>query len=236
MPQMLLINPRRRRKAKANRRARRPMTALQLKYFGKRRRNPMSANPHGRKRRRRPSASMSTSLHRSTRRARRTARNVGARIGFSLPALTSAAKVAATGAVGAVAADVLMGQAGKILPATWMSRTNTDGSINWAYYGTKAAISVGMGVAAARLGGGRFGAFGKQAALGAITVQGYELLRMVLPADLVTLGYYNPGRIATGSVPAPGRVVQFGKYFPTRAGAGTQLSRMRGVPSRIGAR
>jgi len=239
--QVLLINPARRRKHKrkarrSRSRSRRPMTPLQMKYFGggrKRRskRRALHANPAPRRRS-------------SKRRQRGFARTGGARVprvAFNFAAIQSAAKAAAIGASGALAVDVLMGQAGRVLPDTWLSRFNPDGSINWPYYLTKTGLAVGVGVLGARFARG-FGGIAQQMALGSITVQAYELLRAFVPADLVTLGYYSPARVARpgmgyyeprpGFVPALPASARAAQYSPRFA---TSLSRLRGIGSvRIG--
>lgn len=234
MAQLLLINPRRRRKARksARRRSRgaRKMSALQMKYFGKRRsrRSAIHANP---KRRRR---SVARSAPR--RRQRGFARVGGARlprIGFNVGALQSAAKSAALGATGALAVDVLMGQAGRVLPEGWMSRFNADGSVNWPYYLAKMGLAVGVGVLGAKFARGYSGV-AQQMALGSITVQGYELLRAHVPADFVTLGYYSPARVASMNG-LRGRALG---YYQSAPGAmsprfGTSLSRLHGM-NRVG--
>jgi len=234
MSQLLLINPRRRRKAKKSHRrrsrARRSMSPLQMKYFGKRRgRARVHANP---KRRRRASVMRAA----PRRRQRGYARTGGARlprVAFNFSAIQNAAKAAAIGASGALAVDILMGQAGRVLPETWMSRFNADGSVNWPYYLAKMGLAVGVGVIGSRFAKG-YGGVAQQMALGSITIQSYELLRAFVPADLVTLGYYSPARVASNGV--AGRRLG---YYQSAPGAGTMprfgttLSRLQGMP-RIG--
>jgi hypothetical protein len=224
MAGLLLINPRRRkaRKARKSRRGRaRKMSALQMKYFGKRR---GSARVHANPKRRRRSLRRNPSNAR--RRQRGFARSGGIRIprvSFNVNAIQSAAKTAAIGASGALAVDILMGQAGRVLPATWMGRYNTDGSINWPYYLTKAALAVGVGVLGAKVAKG--GDLAQKAAVGSLTVQAYELLRSFMPADLVTLGYYSPARIAG----VRGRLGLYQRAPAGTGATGTSLSRLRGL-------
>jgi hypothetical protein len=235
--QVLLINPAKRRRskrrhAKKRSRARRPMTALQMKYFGggrkrrsSRRRATLHANPRRRIRR-----------NPSRKRQRGYARAGGARlprISFNFSAIQSAAKSAAIGASGALAVDVLMGQAGRVLPDTWLSRFNADGSVNWPYYLAKMGIAVGVGVLGAKFARGYAGV-AQQMALGSITVQSYELLRSFVPADMVTLGYYSPARVAQPMAGMRGRLGYYeNKPGNTMPRFGTTLARLRGM-SRIG--
>ena len=189
---LAVVNPsrrRRRRKASASRRrSRRRMTAKQLKYFGprkrravRRRRRAMLANPIGNPRR---------------RRARRSFRRnpIGAprfRMGY----ITGAVQDAAVGAAGALATDLAMAQAARVLPATMTSRANAEGGVNFGYYGAKLAIAVGLGVLGTQFLPGRMRQMAGKATAGALTVQAYELTRAMLPADLV-LGYFTPAPLA----------------------------------------
>lgn len=214
--QLLLINPSKRRRAKkshrrSRRRARRSMTPLQMKYFG---------NPRSRKRRARRRGR--ASVKRSYRRARSSARRFGRSIGFSLPSIQSNMKTALIGAGGAVAVDVLMGQANKFLPADWQSRLDAAGSINWKYYVAKGALAIGLGVAGARYGGRYRGAI-LTMAQGSLMVQAYELLREVIPQDFLPLGYYTSGAVTMPGM--PGNVTNMGKYLP-RATALQGMARM----------
>lgn len=238
--QVLLINPRKRRRSKRRHarkrsRARRPMTALQMKYFG-------GGRKHRSGSRKRRSAIYTNSRKRGRRGQRGFAlASRGARlprIGFNFGAIQSAAKAAAIGAGGALAVDVLMGQAGRILPDTWMSRFNVDGSINWPYYLAKAGIAVGVGVLGSRFAP-RFGSTAQQMALGSFTVMSYELLRSFVPPDMITLGYYSPARVLRNG--ANGNGARRLGYYEAAPGSpmsprfGTSLARLRGIGSvRIG--
>lgn len=216
--QLLLINPRRRRKsrkARARRRGRK-MSALQMKYFGGGR-----ARSNPRKRRR---SSVRRSRARSyARRARRSVRSVGRSMGFSLPGITSAMKTAAIGAGGALAVDVAMGQANRFLPADWQSRY-VDGSTNWKYYIAKGALAIGLGVAGARFGG-RFRSAMLTMAQGSLMVQAYEILRDNMPADLIPLGYYTNGPVQLPAMNGGVRnMAGLAKYLPR-----TNVTPLRGL-------
>lgn len=223
--QLLLINPRRRRKSRKSRARRRgrKMSALQMKYFGGGR---ARSNP---KRRRRSSARRSRARS-YARRARRSFRSVGRSMGFSLPSITAAAKTATIGAAGAVAVDVLMGQANRFLPADWQSRTDAaTGGINWKYYVAKGALAIGLGVAGARFGGRYRGAV-LTMAQGSLMVQAYEVLREVIPQDFLPLGYYTSGAVQIPGMPAnaPG-MAGVGKYLPRNVTPMNGLRGMRGL-------
>ena len=177
----LLLNPRRRgkKKRRAHAKRRRPMSALQKKYFGKK----------------------------STRRVSRgvrvsTARSIVVRrnpIGAGLIGhIGEIGTNAAIGAVSAVAIDALMGQAARALPKGLAARYGDDGNLNPGYFATKAGLATALGVVGVMFLPRRVRSFAARATEGALTVQGADLLRSVLPANLV-LGYYNPARVLRGA-------------------------------------
>lgn len=90
---------------------------------------------------------------------------------------------------GAVAVDVAMGYASRVLPAGFASPVNTDGSTNWGYIGIKTALALGLGVYGRRIP--VVGQYAADAAAGSITVTAYGLIRGLVPAS-IPLGYYNP--------------------------------------------
>lgn len=179
MAEILLVNPRKRRK-KARRNPRRRMTAKQRMYFGKRRkRNPVSiaskprvltANPRRRKRR-------------ATRRRATYRRNPAMRVptlrgitGQIVPTLQDGF----TGALGGLGLDVLLGFTLPKLPAalqTGMGRT-----------ATKVVGAVLVGVLGQMVMRGR----GKALSTGAMTVVLHDVLREQLAAAFpnVPLGEY----------------------------------------------
>lgn len=222
MSQLLLLNPRRRRRASSKRRrSRRRMSALQRKYFGggrvhrrraRRRTISMLANPRRRSRRRqRGYATLA-----GRRRYRRAFASAGRQISASIPGVVGAVQVAAIGAAGAIAVDMAMGQAGRFLPATLVSRYNADGTMNWGYYGAKAALAVGLAVIGQRALPGALGKFANRAAEGALLVMAYEILRSNVPASW-TLGYFNPATVTgSGEVTNMGKVLPMGKYLSQR--------------------
>jgi hypothetical protein len=214
--QTLLINPSRRRRSKkrrasGKRRARR-MSALQLKYFGKgrkrraggKRRRARVITVHANPRRRRRSAKR-RSFRRNPSRALRLPSMSG-----TLGGLQRTAGTALQGAVGAVVTDVAMGQAAGFLPVNLTSRYNADGSINPAYYATKAALAFALGMVGAKVLPGRMKGYAAQGAVGAFTVMGYEVLRNILPPSITLGAYLNPARVVSGGMGRVGRVGRVG--------------------------
>lgn len=201
----LLLNPghrrRRKKRAAASKRHRRALSPLQQKYFGKRRRKARSA----------ARASTSTSRTIVIRRVRSNPS------GGLLGELASIGTNAAIGAVSAVTVDAIMGQAARVLPAPMASRYGQDGNLNPVYFVTKAGLATALGVAGVMFLPRAARGFAARATEGALTVQGADLLRSVLPANLV-LGYYNPARVASRN----GRGL-------SRLGVYTNVRRLRGL-------
>lgn len=205
MSQLLLINPRRRRRHAKKRRARshRRMSAKQLKYFGPRkaRRRTITVPTFSNPKRRRRSARRAS--------ARRSYRRFSGAVRASLPGVLQTVKAGFIGGAGAIAVDALYAQAGRVLPASVMSRYNADGSLNLTYYGAKAAVAIGAGVALQRFAPGMKG-WASQAIAGSMTVMAYEVLRTYMPAS-VPLGYFNPAMVTES-----GNVTSMGKYLSQR--------------------
>ncbi len=226
MSQLLLINPRRRkaRKAatKARRKSRRPMSALQKQYFGGKR------NPARRAAARRRVA-VATSAPARRRRAklsgvRRVAHRGASRAGNSIratmPGVISAVKGGVVGGAGAVVVDMAMGQAAGYLPVSLTSRYSADGSLNYGYYATKAALALGLGILGQKFLPGSAKRLAGEGAQGALVVMSYEMMRSLLPAS-ITMGFFNPA-----TVTATGNVTSMGKYLsqrPQRSGMGLYL-------------
>lgn len=175
MAEMLLINPRRRRKARkatAKRRIRRTTTA--------RRRNPMPlANVARRVMRRRRSA---VKMYRR----RRNPIGMGMRGG----AFMSMIREGVMGGVGAVAFGIVHGQIQKFLPAALRV---TPGQIG-AGDAVKAIITVFLGNALSGVTRG----FSRKAAAASLTVQAHDLVKGFVPATL-PLGYATPAGVAMGT-------------------------------------
>jgi len=175
MAELLLLNPRRRKRRRtrltARRRRRNPFAAFA------RNRNAMMANPRRRRRRRNPSHRMSN-LRRYVMRNRRnnptmalTARGIGTQV-----------MNAATGAVGALAVDAVMGQVNNFLPPALKTP--------FVYPVVKMGAAIGLGVLARPLLPRHAGLM----AAGSMTVTMRDFLRGFLP-DALPMGYVNPGYI-----------------------------------------
>lgn len=214
MAEMLLINPRARRKARKAPRsaAQRRATAKLVAMSRRRRRNPAPAaaplamNP----RRRRKMARRSNPI-RMIRRARRS--NPAMR--FSTAGLMAAVQQALVQGAGAVAFDIVHGQVQRFLPA---SLVPTPGSIGIGD-AVKAALTVFIGSA---LRGPTRG-LSVKAATGALTVQAHSLIKTFVPSTL-PLGYAAPGYVTQGQTRVgPNRaIVGVGRY--TAPGATALLS------------
>lgn len=153
------------------------------------------------------------------------ARHYGARAyrGLSSSGILDMLKGAAIGGAGAVAVDIGMGYASRVLPAGFATPINTDGTANWGYIGAKAALALAFGVYGRRLP--VVGVYAGKMADGALTVLGYQLIRPFVPSS-IALGYLNPAPTMRPSA-GMGRVGnQLGRYVSAyvRAG-GNQLGR-----------
>lgn len=252
---MLLLNPRRRRrKSKARRRAgRRKMSALQLKYFGKRRHS--SAAPRRRRRRhssarrsrrsvvvlranpsrrRRRGSSVRRAFSSVRRRFRRS--GGGASVRASLGYVISTAKNALAGGAGAVVADVAYAQALNFAPASLApkiaSRYSESGGVNLAYYGAKLGLVTALGVLASRFAPGGMRGYVARGVEGAYTVSAYEIIRLMMPANVALAAYASRGRRGVG-YNNPARVLPSGA---NSRGVGAYASRrLAGLGSSSGA-
>lgn len=211
MSLLAVVNPSRRRRrrkgARARRRGHRKMTAKQLMYFGPRKRRSrrartMYANPVGNPRRRR---------YGKRRASRRMRRNPVGAPRFRAPYIMGAVQDAAIGAGGALVTDLTMAQVARFLPDTMTSRFGPDGAISFGYYGAKLGIAIGLGVLGTQFLPPRMRRMAATGTAGALTVQAYEIVRAMLPADLV-LGYMTPGRNALTRT-------RMSAYLPRRLGA-----------------
>jgi len=111
-------------------------------------------------------------------------------------------KAGAIGAGGALVVDLAAGFAMPMLPATFATKKNADGTSNYSYYAAKGALAVALGLLGAKMGRGGVAA---QMAAGSMTVMAYELLQPMvagmLPASM-PLGWVSPARVLT--TPRPG--------------------------------
>lgn len=173
MAEMLLINPRRRRKA-VRKTARTVIRRRRVSTRKKRTNNPM---PIVAARRRNPIA----------RRVMRR-RNPAGRMGAGM--LMQAIREAFVGGVGSVAVDLAMGQINKVLPATLKV---TPGSIG-AGDAVKALATVALG----HFLSGPTRGLSRKMAQGALTVQAANIVKSFVPATMA-MGYASPARIVNGS-------------------------------------
>lgn len=190
MNQLLLLHGNPRRKSRKHRSTAQRAATRKMLAANRSRRNP-----------KRRKSSRSTSVISARRTVRRVSRRVSssyrhhaARLGFKPNQIMGLVKGAAIGAGGALAADVAMGYASGVLPATMASRLNADGSTNWLYYATKGALAIGIGVFGGKLIGQATAA---KMGEGALVVMAYEILRGFMPAG-ITLGYYNSAPMVNG--------------------------------------
>lgn len=198
MAELLLINPRHRRRASVKRarrnprrRRRRAMTALQRQYFGGRRARRLTRNP---RRRRRYHA-----MRRNPRRVRRFRRNPsfararayvrGARFPTTVGGIMDMIIPASIGAAGALALDMAWGS----LPLPATLTTGTLAPV------TRIAGAIGIGVVVGMVAGRRNGAL---AGAGALTVTMYDLIKPYVASafpQVPGLGYWSPARQHLGS-------------------------------------
>lgn len=182
MAEMLLLNPRSRRKARRAAPAKRRATA-------KRRRNPItravtvSATPH-RRRRRNPIAARAHRVIRSRRR-----RNPIA-LGGRSASIVAMLKEALIGGGGAIAVDLLYGQINDKLPTSMQRTPGTAGAGD----AVKALVTVLAGKFLSKATRG----MSVKAAQGSLIVQAHGLIAGMLPSTM-TLGYAVPGHVVPGA-------------------------------------
>lgn len=176
MSQLLLLNPRRRRKARkapATKRVRRST----------RRRNPIANlgahSPVRRVRRKR-----------TTHHARRRRNPIGGNMRGAGASIVAMLKAAAIGGAGAITMDVVMGQVNGYLPDSLKSKPNEVGVGD----AVKAAITVALGQVLAKPTRG----LSRQMALGALIVQARDVMSGIIPSTMA-LGYASPARLIRGS-------------------------------------
>lgn len=214
MPQMLLVNPRARRKARRN-----PVSTVKRAANPKRRRRAHRAHNPVAPLRRKIMARKNPA--RGVRRRRRNPIGMGALT--NTRTWMDMLKNAGIGAVGSVGVDILMGYIKPHLPTSLqpnMASTAPD-----VYDALKAGVTVVAGILLDKPTKG----LSKKAAQGALTVQFAQLLTQVLPAGIVPatgLGYAVPGAVIRGSSRiAPLRISAQNANMSAyqRTGAGTPM-------------
>jgi hypothetical protein len=174
MAEVLMINPRKRRKAARK--------SVARKTTARRRRNPMSVSALSSKVRRPNPA------RRSALKIRRRRRNpIG---GAAMGSINALLKDVAIQSAGAVGIDVLMGQVQKYLPAS-MKPSETVGG----YDAIKAALTLGLGMLLSKTTKG----LSRKMAVGALTTQVNDIAQTLIAksAPSMTLGYANPARVSS---------------------------------------
>lgn len=187
MAEMLLVNPRHKKRRRKGGKKKRKMSALQRRYFGKRRSAPV-------RRRKRRSRSVAVAVaaprrrsHKHRRRVRvtRARRNPISLGGFNFNSfLRNNLMPAGVGAVGAIGVDVALSYVTPMLPAmlqTGLPRT-----------AVRLAGAVIVGMAAGKVMGRKFG---EEVTAGAITVTMYDLIKGYVASALpsLPLSEYNMG-------------------------------------------
>jgi len=183
MAEMLLINPRRRRKAKRAAPARRRRNPLALaRVTRRRRRNPVAAV---RRRRANPIGMMKRRVMR-----KRNPAILGGYMGAIREALMDG--------FGAVAIDYAYGMIAKAIPGTAGNMLRPNPTSVGAADAVKAVLTVILGNA---LNGVTRG-FSRKAAKASLTVQSYQIMKKVLPAQITSnlsgLGYMTPAVVTSG--------------------------------------
>jgi len=206
MAEMLLINPRGRRKARkanpARRRRRANPLALARVMPRRRRRNPIAAV--ARRRRRNPIGAMKRRVMR-----RRNPSMLGGNY-------MTAIREALMDGFGAVAIDYAYNMIAKAIPGTAGSMLKPNPTSVGAADAVKAVLTVVLGNA---LNGVTRG-FSRKAAKASLTVQSYQIMKKVLPAqitgNLSGVGYYSPAMVASGGNTRIGPIRgQMGAYLPS---------------------
>lgn len=213
MAELLLVNPRKRRRGKktARKSSRRRNPVAKRNPAARRNRSPMISSAHGsrRMRRRNPIA-----LARKGSRIRRRRNPIGLGGGSFMRSLMNMARDAATGAAGAIAVDAAMGQINRFLPTTLQ---RTPGRI-----GVGDAVKAALTVVLARMLSKPTRGLSMKMGQGALTVQAHGMLSSLMPAGLM-LGYAVPGRVVDASARVgPMRNAQ-GMNAYVRAGAPSPL-------------
>lgn len=215
MAEMLLINPRTRRKARkanpARRRRRHNPLALAMAPRRRRRHNPIGVVHRRRARRHNPIGAMKRRVMR-----RRNPAMLGGNYMMAI-------REALMDGFGAVAIDYAYHMIAKAIPGTAGSMLTPNPTSVGAADAVKAVLTVVLGNA---LNGVTRG-FSRKAAKASLTVQSYQIMKKVLPAQISSnlsgLGYMSPAVIAAGGNTRIGPIRgQMGAY--TAPGATPLLS------------
>lgn len=211
---LMLVNPRKRRAKKARSPAQRAATKRMLAANRAKRRS----NPAPRRRARRSAThAVAHSYRRRARRANPAPRHHYRRhrrhnpISVSSLKIGQLIKVGAVGAAGALVVDIAMGFVGGFLPASVSAAKNADGSVNYLNAATKLGVAVLVG----SLGRKVFKRHAATMAVGAVTVELYNLIKPMLASAMPSLGlgYYSPAYL-------PGQTIMAGQGLGAYVPAG----------------
>lgn len=207
----IAANPRKRARRKGRSAAQKAATRRML-AANRARKNPRRAVK--RRRAMRSSVASAAPARRVTRRsARRSVRRSSARrVTAGFRSVTGGAmgllKAGAVGAGGAIAVDVAQGFVNGFLPATMATKLNADGSVNYINAAVKFGVTLGVRALALKVVSADTA---NKMALGAVTMQVYELVRPlvqgILPASM-SMGWYSPGM----TFRPPGALNRMGQY------------------------
>jgi hypothetical protein len=220
----MLVNPKGRRKAKKGRTAAQKRATARMLAANRAKR---AHNPSPRRRAKRRTAAAPIVYRRRARRHnpahrvhyRRRRRSNPISMGHLK--IGSLLKAGAIGAGGAIIVDAVMGYLP--LPASVTAKTNADGSTNYLNAGTKLALSVVLGTLGRKL----FKRAAPTMALGAVTVEMYNLIRPMLSSVVPGLGYYSPAFIPGQTmVPGAGLGAYTGAYVPAGFPAPVRLAQL----------
>jgi hypothetical protein len=191
MAELLLINPRRRRKAHAAHAKRRASVKRP-------RRNPVtvisSAAPHHRRKARRVHARRRHNpIYAKRRHHARRRRNPIHFGGISANGIKAMMTEAAIGGAGSTLLDIIMGYLNPMLP-TLLQPTAANATTVEISDAVKAGVTIALGQGLAHATKG----LSKKMAMGALTVQAAGIFRTFVPSTM-TLGFYSPAAIAQGT-------------------------------------
>lgn len=192
--QLLLINPRKRH-SKKRRYSKRRRHHSKRRHYSKRRRNPIRVIRMSKRR-------YSRRRHHSKRRhySKRRRNPISLRgLGGGARGVMGKLTGAATGALGAILVDILMGYGGRWLPANVQTPVSATGGVNPWYYLTKLAGALAVGMLGRKIP--VVGRYAERFAEGSMTVTLYGAIKQVMPAGLALgdIGYMNPGFIPQSS-------------------------------------
>lgn len=228
MPQVYLVNPRKRGAArrKSSRKASPAQRAARARFAAMARaRSAAPKRKRARVRKNPVAASPARRSHRRTVKRAMVRRNPMARSGSLMKNVTTALSDAVVAGAGGIGVDLAMGQALKFLPDSAKSRSTLDGGVNWMYYGSKAALAIAIGIVGTKYTTGKTRELIGKGVHGSLGIQAYEIMRASLPAELLTLGYYAPAAVSQnagmqGSMPTGQNTARLGYYAKPRMVSG----------------